>query len=941
MLRKTLLASAIISSAMSVQAANYGEALQKSIYFYEAQQSGVLPSWNRTEWRGDSALKDGSDNNVDLTGGWYDAGDHVKFGFPMAATATMLAWGVVDYPQAYEQTNQLKHIKNNLRFVADYFVKAHTAPNEFYGQVGKGSVDHAWWGSAEVMQMERPSYKIDAANPGSDLAGETAAALASISMVFKDSDPSYAAMLLEHAKQLYSFADNYRGKYSDAITDATAFYNSWSGYQDELVWGAIWLYRATGDDSYLNKAKTEYGSLGTEPQTDTRSYKWGQAWDDKSYGAYVLMASLTGEAQYQADAERWLDYWTVGYNGQKIRYTPGGLAFLDTWGAARYTSNTSFLALVYSDYLKENTNKTAKADVYYNFAKSQLDYILGDNPLNISYQIGYGDYHPTKPHHRTAHGTWNDNSGDPVENRHLLVGALVGGPGLDDSWADDRGDYVKNEVATDYNAGFTSALARLWLDHGGDPIAEANFPAKEVRDTELYVEAKINSQGTRHIELATRVHNHTAWPSRVTDQLSYRYWVDLTEVFDAGYSVDDVRLSTAYSQGSGYSGLHAWGNNEDNIYYAEISFDGVDIYPGGQSASKKEVQFRLSLPTNTNNPDWDNSNDPSWENFSNAYKLANNIALYDNGELVWGNEPSAACGPTTGINCAPIAQSQSVSTESDTAVSVELSGSDSDGDVVSYEIASQPANGSVSLSGKFATYTPNTGTFGSDSFTFVAIDDQGAKSAEAKVTVTVAEPIVPAVAINSPSNGSEVQPASEVQLRLDLANAYGANVYVDGALATSRVGSGNVALTMPETEGQVVIVVIATDEQGEELSAEASLNLNVKAGEQPPVGGGDSELTCTVGEANVWNTGFVLGNLKVTNAGGEEVTGWKVHLSFPQPISLVNGWNAKYQASSDGLGLTAVNEVYNGRLAPSQSTSFGLQGGYNGSFEAPSCEVLP
>lgn len=93
MLRKTLLATAMVTSAVSAHAANYGEALQKSIYFYEAQQSGVLPEWNRNEWRGDSALGDGSDNNVDLTGGWYDAGDHVKFGFPMASTATMLAWG--------------------------------------------------------------------------------------------------------------------------------------------------------------------------------------------------------------------------------------------------------------------------------------------------------------------------------------------------------------------------------------------------------------------------------------------------------------------------------------------------------------------------------------------------------------------------------------------------------------------------------------------------------------------------------------------------------------------------------------------------------------------------------------------------------------------------------------------------------------------------------
>ena len=70
---------------------NYGEALQKSLWFYEAQQSGVLPDWNRVNWRGDSGLNDGADVGRDLRGGWYDAGDHVKFGFPMAASATLLA----------------------------------------------------------------------------------------------------------------------------------------------------------------------------------------------------------------------------------------------------------------------------------------------------------------------------------------------------------------------------------------------------------------------------------------------------------------------------------------------------------------------------------------------------------------------------------------------------------------------------------------------------------------------------------------------------------------------------------------------------------------------------------------------------------------------------------------------------------------------------------
>jgi endoglucanase len=59
---------------------------------------------------------------------------------------------------------------------------------------------------------------------GSDLAGETAAALAAASIVFKNVDSTYSNTLLTHAEQLFDFANNYRGKYSDSITDARNFY---------------------------------------------------------------------------------------------------------------------------------------------------------------------------------------------------------------------------------------------------------------------------------------------------------------------------------------------------------------------------------------------------------------------------------------------------------------------------------------------------------------------------------------------------------------------------------------------------------------------------------------------------------------------------------------------------------------------------------------------
>jgi len=95
---------------------------------------------------------------------------------------------------------------------------------QLYGQVGNGGTDHAWWGPAEIMQMARPAYKITASCPGSDLAGETAAAMAASSTVFRPTDPAYADTLLQHARQLYDFADNFRGKYSSCITDA----NQWT-----------------------------------------------------------------------------------------------------------------------------------------------------------------------------------------------------------------------------------------------------------------------------------------------------------------------------------------------------------------------------------------------------------------------------------------------------------------------------------------------------------------------------------------------------------------------------------------------------------------------------------------------------------------------------------------------------------------------------------------
>jgi hypothetical protein len=639
------LIGAHIQKASAQASFNYGEALQKSIWFYEAQVSGPKPAWNRVSWRGDSALSDGADHGIDLTGGWFDAGDHVKFGLPMAYTATMLAEGVIDDP-AGSYSTQLPFLLNNLHFVNDYFIKAHPSANVLWGQVGQGQPDHNWWAPPEnvALQMTRPSFKIDASCPGSDLAGETAAAMASASMVFRaNGDPTYANTLLTHAEQLYSFADNFRGTYHTCIPDATDFYKSWSGYNDELVWGAIWLYRAEeaksagSGASYLTKATNYYANLGTENQSTTHKYKWTHNWDDVTFGSYVLMAKITGQqTPYKDDAERWLDYWSNGTGP----HTPGGLVYIDSWGMMRYAANTAFFALLYSDMLPAGAKKTS----YHDFGKRQIDYILGANPANRSYMVGFGNNPPINPHHRGAHGAWLDSGPQttpPINNRHTIYGAIVGGPGTnsDSGYVDDRGNYVMNEIATDYNAALTGALARLRNEYGGTPLA--NFPPTEVPDgPETFIEAALNTNGTTFTEVKTYIKNQSAWPARNLAQSTFRYFFTL----EAGVTPSMITVTTNFNQCGAASGPTQWSGN---IYYATISCLGFNIYPGGQEESKREVQFRVA-----SSGAWDPTNDWSYTGVGAAGTtpvLVNNIVLYNNGVKIWGNEPNGTPVPTTPV----------------------------------------------------------------------------------------------------------------------------------------------------------------------------------------------------------------------------------------------------------------------------------------------------
>src|SRR5690625_8054122 len=76
----------------------------------------------------------------------------------------------------------------------------------------------------------------------------------------------------------------------------------------------------------------------------------------------------------------------------------------------------AFLALHYARALG---TEHALYDRYHSFGKRQIDYILGDNPAQRSFLIGYGQNYPTNVHHRSSHGSWADSLQVRSEERRV------------------------------------------------------------------------------------------------------------------------------------------------------------------------------------------------------------------------------------------------------------------------------------------------------------------------------------------------------------------------------------------------------------------------------------------------------------------------------------------------------------------------------------------
>ncbi|CAH8307382.1 unnamed protein product [Eruca vesicaria subsp. sativa] len=480
---------------------NYTLAIHKAIQFFDAQKSGKLPKKNKVSWRGDSGLKDGLPDVVGgLVGGYYDGGSNIKFHFPMAFSMTMLSWSLIEYSHKFKAIDEYDHMRDVLKWGTDYllltFNNSATRLDHIYAQVGGGQRDSEspddiyCWQRPEDMSYDRPVISVTTAT---DLGGEIASALAAASIVFADK-PTYAKKLIKGAETLWPFfrSKSRRKRYSDGNPMLQAFYNSTSMF-DELMWAGAWLYYATGNQTYI-----QFSTTPSVPQTAqafaNKPELMVPSWNNKLPGAMLLMTRyrlfLNPGFPYENMLSRYHNATGVTMCAYLKQYnvfnrTSGGLIQLNM-GKPRpleYVAHASFLASLFADYLNStgvpgwSCGPTfVSTQVLKDFAKSQIDYILGDNPLKMSYIVGFGKKFPRNVYHRGAtipndkkkrscrEGLKYRDSKSPNPNN--ITGAMVGGPNKSDQFHDIRSNYNSSEPTMSGNAGIVAALISLTSSGG-------------------------------------------------------------------------------------------------------------------------------------------------------------------------------------------------------------------------------------------------------------------------------------------------------------------------------------------------------------------------------------------------------------------------------------------------------------------------------------------
>jgi hypothetical protein len=376
-------------------------------------------------------------SSFDVTGGWHDAGDYIKFLSTTAITTYMLLFSYNFDEERFgfdNNDNDIPDILEEAKIGLDWLLRCNYNDSLFVIQVQDESDHTVGWRLPEndSLQFSRPAI----VGIGKNLVGIYSAVMAMAYKIWDESlsYPEFARLCLESSIQKYSIHKGLKKIENGHST----FYND-KNYFGKLALGAIELFYATGDKQYLYDAVV-YGD-------SAKSDFWWSWGDVNSLAHFRISQTVPRFIQYVSDN---LSVFNLNIRKSVFSESTGF-----TWG-----TSTTFLGVALQAILYKNATGINKFDSLLYLPR---DYIFGRNPWGISFISNIGDSYPENVHSQVAYF-----------NNGYIPGALTAGPASDEildqfeisrtnekynyfnsddvKYFDDRSDFITNEPTIFSNA---------------------------------------------------------------------------------------------------------------------------------------------------------------------------------------------------------------------------------------------------------------------------------------------------------------------------------------------------------------------------------------------------------------------------------------------------------------------------------------------------------
>ena len=421
-----------------------------------ARPAGHNPDKIPTEIFTDGSWAYTHNHTLDVTGGWYDAGDHGKYvvngGISVwtmqnqyertlyidGSSSEPYADGTFNIP---ESGNGYPDILDEARVQMEVMLKMQIPSGmPLAGMAHHKGHDEVWTGLAVAPHEDELERVLKPPTTAATL--NLAATAAQSYRLWKDLDKSYAQDCLDAAEIAWDAAVDNPARFApfDQSVGGGPYGDDY--VDDDFYWAACELYAATGDSKYYDYIKSsEYflkvpTTLNKGEEVDSpSSFNWGNTHSMGTLTLALVDCDLTAAEKQTAkdNIKKAADFFIELENDQgygiplKQCEVVGDVGSGYPWGSNSFVMNNCIIMAYAYDHSKDIK--------YLNGTVEGMDYLMGRNPLDYVYVTGYGEHSVAYPHHR-----YFANQIDP--NYPMAPpGIAVGGPnsGLQDPWVKGSG----------------------------------------------------------------------------------------------------------------------------------------------------------------------------------------------------------------------------------------------------------------------------------------------------------------------------------------------------------------------------------------------------------------------------------------------------------------------------------------------------------------------